>query len=613
MKKVHILPPDIISKIAAGEVIDRPASVVKELMENAIDAKSDSIELTLQQAGKQSIHIKDTGTGIAREDIADIFHRHATSKIATIDDLFNIHSLGFRGEALYSIAAIADIIVRSRTKEQDEGWEIHMRGGKQINLRPTPLNVGAEIEIQELFFNTPARRKFLKSNIAELNQILNVFIPYCLLYPRTRFFLKNQDKILIDLKPQEDYRERMTAVLNLNAGHLLECRHDFPDQNLSLNMILGDINIVRHRRDMQFIFINNRPVQSKNISYHMNNIYRLILPPDNFPCFALFVDLPAEDVDVNIHPAKREVKIKDENKLCSLLRHLCENTLMSAGKPKQAQAATEFSSTQNNDFFKPADPRVINRALAQTDQKEHTDTIIPSPFKWQDASPSSGEPRQETARRQPTEKYSFPQSDPARVDKTLFAQKNDSLKERLTRARFIGSFMNKFLFFDAGKVLLVVDQHAAQERVTFEMLIQQMENSRIEVQRLLSPYLVALEPRELTTWEEAKNILEEMGFESTQFDDQTIAVHTYPVLIKDVERAVRDILSGGNAARCDHESLARRACRASVMAGDKMDARQAAFQREALIKCRDPFTCPHGRPTVVEMSEGFLDKQFLRA
>ncbi|MCK5179061.1 MAG: hypothetical protein KAR32_05970, partial [Candidatus Omnitrophica bacterium] len=190
---------------------------------------------------------------------------------------------------------------------------------------------------------------------------------------------------------------------------------------------------------------------------------------------------------------------------------------------------------------------------------------------------------------------------------------NDSLKERLTRARFIGSFMNKFLFFDAGKVLLVVDQHAAQERVTFEMLIQQMENSRIEVQRLLSPYLVALEPRELTTWEEAENILEEIGFESTQFDDQTIAVHTYPVLIKDVERAVRDILSGGNAARCDHESLARRACRASVMAGDKMDARQAAFQREALIKCRDPFTCPHGRPTVVEMSEGFLDKQFLRA
>jgi DNA mismatch repair protein MutL len=166
--------------------------------------------------------------------------------------------------------------------------------------------------------------------------------------------------------------------------------------------------------------------------------------------------------------------------------------------------------------------------------------------------------------------------------------------------------------FDAGTILLVVDQHAAQERITFEMMIQQMENSRVEVQRLLSPYLVTLAPQELTSWEEAKDVLGEIGFESTLFDDQTIAVQTYPVLIKDVERAVRDILSGGDVARCDHESLARRACRASVMAGEKLGAKQAAFQREELIKCRDPFTCPHGRPTVVEMSESFLDKQFLR-
>ena len=189
MKKVHILPPEIISKIAAGEVIERPASVVKELIENALDAGTKTIELHLLQAGKTLIRIKDTGVGIDHDDIETIFHRHSTSKIEKADDLFNIHSLGFRGEALYSISSIADVTLRSKTKDQDTGWEIHIRGGERLILRPVSMQTGTEVEIKELFFNTPARRKFLKSNLTEMNHILNIVIPYTLLYPQRRFLL----------------------------------------------------------------------------------------------------------------------------------------------------------------------------------------------------------------------------------------------------------------------------------------------------------------------------------------------------------------------------------------------------------------------------------------
>jgi len=596
MANVHILAPDIISKIAAGEVIDRPASVIKELVENAFDAGTPSLSLQLKQAGKISIHIKDTGSGIASDDMEKIFVRHSTSKIKTADDLFNIHSLGFRGEALYSIAAVADVILRSKTPEQAEGWEIHVRGGKTIALKPVSLPGGTELEIKELFFNTPARRKFLKSNVSEMNHILNTVIPYALLYPHVRFHLESDDKVILDLRPQEKTAARIAEVLNLNSENILEVKQQFPDKDLSVRMVLGDINIIRSRRDMQFIFINNRPVESKNISYHMNDIYRLILPPRNYPFFALFIDLPPENIDVNIHPTKREVKIKDEQGLCSLLRRMCENALMAAGRPKEVadrKAETPVDAT-------------IARALL----RNHGQELPPLP----EATGLSENDEEDTGPAVPTEQYSFPEESHTFpfAGEDLLSQAHENLQNKFIKARYIGPFIDKFLLFEAGRSLLIVDQHAAQERITFEHFISQMQESRVEVQHLLSPYLLKLTRQEVIAWEEAKGMLETIGFSTTQFDDETIAIHTHPLLIKQPDRAVRDILAGETAVRIDHETIARRACRASIMAGDRLSPEQADYQRQQLIKCRDPFTCPHGRPTIIEMKEDFLDKQFLR-
>ncbi|MCK5013319.1 MAG: DNA mismatch repair endonuclease MutL [Candidatus Omnitrophica bacterium] len=610
MKKVHILKPEIISKIAAGEVIERPASVIKELLENSLDAQADTIEAEIKEAGKTLIKIKDNGHGIGQDDLKTIFTRHATSKIENIDDLYSIRSLGFRGEALYSIAAIAHVTVHSKTEEQETGWGIHLRGGEDFHNRPCSFNGhGTEIEVKELFFNTPARKKFLKSNTAEVHQILNIFIPYTLLRSQTRFSLISGHKPLLKVAPALDRVSRMADVLNLNKEHLLGVARNFPERDISIHLVLGDINIKRARRDMQFIFVNDRPVQNKSMSFHMNQVYRLIMPPELYPCFALYINVPAENLDVNIHPTKREVKIKNEQDICSILRVLCEQALMTSGHTKQVarHMTSSFAKASEDRQETSSVQKTIDQALKGAHSSEVTfDSDVPTGT--QEVTADAGDyayPRRASLSGEKQGSF-IPEND-------LFAAKQENLQSRLAAARYIGGFMNKFLLFEIDQSILVVDQHAAAERITYEQLIQQMEKGTLEVQHLLSPVLIKLTPQEILIWEEAKDKLDALGLSVTQWDEETIAIHTHPLFLKDIEKTTRNLLAGENIAKCDHDTMARRACRSSVMAGDKLSPEQAKHVRAQLIKCLDPFTCPHGRPTVIEINQDFLDKQFLRA
>lgn len=620
MSKVQILAPEIISKIAAGEVIERPASVIKELMENSIDAQAQAIEIDIKDAGKALIHIKDSGNGIEHADLEKIFFRHATSKIKSIDDLDRIQSLGFRGEALYSIGAISDCLLRSKTQEQDSGWELHIRGGKKINLRPVSMNNGTELEIKELFFNTPARKKFLKTNSTELNQILNVFIPYTLLYPKIRFRLTHQDKTLVDLSPLEDLRNRIAQSLNLEEKHLLDISQDFPQDQISIRMILGDINIQRARKDLQYIFVNDRPVQNRSISFHLNQIYRLLFPTDIAPFFSIYIHLPPEDIDANIHPTKREIKIRDEQHLCSLIRVMCEKTLMKQGKPKQVELPdgpeieTSFSSEASPQPAHSTDRSSFKQRSASSPSGKTFVKEFPSDSQSANAIPVP-EPFQESPFA--SQHYAFQNQEllESTIAENLYTPNStspNSLTAKLANARYVGSFLKKYLFLESGASLLVIDQHAAQERIMFEKFKNQLDAGKIEVQHLLSPILLKLTPQELLNWEESKPKLDEIGLESTLWDKETVAVHSYPNLLKNPETAARALLEGETIRHCDHATIARRACRASIMAGDAMDLSQVEYQRQQLLNCQDPFTCPHGRPTVIEMSENFLNKQFLR-
>ncbi len=579
MSKVHILSADLISKIAAGEVVERPASALKELLENSLDAGATDIRLDLEDAGKKFLGVRDNGSGIERDDLEKIFLRHSTSKIQSIDDLYNIQSLGFRGEALYSIAAVSDVTLRSRPAHEEMGMQIHVRAGESLDLRPVAMSPGTEIEVRELFFNTPARRKFLKSNITEARVALNTVIPYALLDPQRRVQLTHQKKTLLELIPDEDRKSRIAHTLNLNEKFLLEVQHDLPESKISMAMILGDINIKRARRDLQFMFINGRPVQSRSLNFHINQIYQLIFPPNSYPFFCLFIQMPPQEVDVNVHPTKREVKLREEAALCSLVRYLTEKTLMSQGQPKQVSVSGMSIHRSGSELS------------WQEEQKK-----IDGDFLQRNLTNSLGK-RKET------------------WEGSLFGdslRRAKNLKEKLEQAHFLGQFLKKFLLFESGSHLLVIDQHAAQERITFELLKKQYESGHLEVQPFLTPLLVGLTPAEMLAFEEACPALEAGGLTCTQFDPCTVAVHSSPPLLTNPELALRQFLDDGKFERFDHTVLARQACRSSIMAGNPLQKEQAQYQQRQLLHCQDPFTCPHGRPTVIEITENFLDRQFLR-
>ncbi len=596
---VKILSSDVIAKIAAGEVVERPASVVKELVENSIDAGANSIEVHLKDAGKELIHIKDDGCGIAKGDMDQIFQRHATSKLQSIEDLQKLSSMGFRGEALYSLAAVSDIILRSKTSAKGgpasgwkDGWEIHLQASKRLELKPAALSSqGTEIKITQLFFNTPARRKFLKNNASEMQQIINVFLPYTLLYPAKRFLLSHAGKILIDLTPSTSAIDRMSHALNLANKDLFEASQEFAELNATVRMLVSSINVQRPRRDLQFIFVNNRPVENKNLSFNMNDVYRLILPPGVYPAFVLDIQIDPSEVDANIHPTKREVRLRQESRLISFVRHMTEYTLLQQGQAKsiegigpQETGATFINKAQSNflkdepaSLFSTSSPAIsqnpgfLKSAIGRSFETSH----------WKTASED-------------------------------FFKSEDNLRSKFTKARFIGSFISKYLLFESEQSLFLVDQHAAQERIMFEKFDNQIKQGKIEVQPLLTPVLLKMNASEKIAWENSQENLKDVGIETSLFDEDTLAIQTQPVLLKNIENSVRMLLSGDSVARCDRTTIARRACKASIVTGDKMDISQADYQRKQLLACHDPFTCPHGRPTVVEIKESFLDKQFLR-
>lgn len=587
---VKILSPEVIAKIAAGEVVERPASVVKELVENSIDAGANSVEIHLKDAGKELIHIKDDGCGIAKEDLEKLFQRHATSKLQTMDDLEKLSSMGFRGEALYSVAAVSDIVLRTKVKSKD-GWEIHLQGSKRLELKPTALSeAGTEIKITQLFFNTPARRKFLKSTTAEMQQIFHVFFPYTLLYPQKRFSLTHAGKSMIDVRPASSSIDRMADALNLESKDLIEASQDFIDINAKVRMLLSNINVQRPRRDLQFIFVNNRPVDSKNLSFNINDIYRLILPPGVYPAFVLDIQIDPSEVDVNIHPTKREVRIRQESRLISFVRHMTEYTLLQQG---QAKALTSL----------PISPSWISETVPSQSVSSPEQIVFDPTGQQTSFSPSS---------------YSTPSGRNFETShwqgvttEDLFKATNN-LQNKFSHARYVGQFINKYLLFEVEHSLFLVDQHAAQERIMFEKFQNQIEQGNLEIQPLLTPILLKLSASEKIAWEESQEKLKEVGIETSLFDEDTLAIQTQPVLLKNIDVTVRALLAGDDIARCDRATIARRACKASIVTGDKLDSSQADYQRKQLLACHDPFTCPHGRPTVIELKESFLDRQFLR-
>jgi DNA mismatch repair protein MutL len=568
MGKIKILPPEIIAKIAAGEVVERPASVVKELVENALDAGSAEIKVELQGGGRKLIRVTDDGEGMTPEDADLALQRHSTSKIEREEDLFAIRTFGFRGEALSSVAAVSKMRMVTRKDGQLCGVELKIEGGAFQGSVEVGCPPGTLIEVRDLFFNIPARLKFLKSQGTELGHIGEVMAKIALANERTRFQIFHEGKLLANYPTREDSSSRLGEALGKEAGEKL---HFFRSRNeeIEISGFAGEPGLQRANARGIYLFVNRRPVRDRLLTHAVMEAYRNLIPKDQYPVAILFVQLPPSAVDVNVHPSKWEVKFVDSERVHRSVILGLRGVLEEARWLKEGQA----------------------------------------PFK---------ELREAPGAYHPTEL-----GPPGLLKHKDFLDLEGSLKnwEPDTRPPFLGQIDKTYLLFESSDGLTLVDQHAAHERILFERLAEDFSRGSIPKQTLLFPEVIELPLKEAKIIEEHLPELEKLGFEVEPSGDRTFWIKSVPEVlapqdpIQTLKEMIGQISSWGKDAglpRSFDSLLQMLACRGAVQASQKMNREEAAALLADLQTCTLPSHCPHGRPTLLKITLSDLEKMFGR-
>ncbi|GAB4422096.1 MAG: DNA mismatch repair endonuclease MutL [Anaerolineales bacterium] len=575
---IRLLAPEVASQIAAGEVIERPASVVKELVENSLDAAAASVSVTIQEAGRTLIEVADDGSGIPAEQIALAVSRHATSKLATAKDLFSISTLGFRGEALASIGSVSRMTITSRTADSESGARIRVEAGASGEVRQVGAPVGTVVRVENLFFNVPARLKFLKTDLTERRAIDTLMTRYALAYPHVRFKLVNDKKAALQTAGDGDRRAILATLYGVDvARQLLEVMVE--EDGLKLTGFISPTSLTRsNRREMTF-FINGRWVQSVPLNAALMQAYHTMLMVGRYPLAVLFLEMPPDAVDVNVHPAKAEVRFRAQDKIFSFVQRSARKALLAYAPVPSVRPTTLWGS-------RPA-------------QERRSDL---SGLDWTMAGEvESGKLRVE----QETSSVNADRQ-PATFDLPLL--------------RLIGQVGTTYLVAEGPDGLYLIDQHAAHERVLFEKLMAQRETGNIPSQALLEPVSVTFPPESASLLEEQLDALKKFGFEVSEFGPNTFQVRAMPVLFagSDAESALRALVEDFEEDETPLQEelearIAGRVCkRLAVKAGQALSVDEQKALLSELERCDSPRTCPHGRPTMIHLSVDVLERQFGR-
>ncbi|MCL4562203.1 MAG: DNA mismatch repair endonuclease MutL [Chloroflexi bacterium] len=572
---IQILPDEVASQIAAGEVIERPASVVKELVENALDAGARQITIYVEGAGKHLVEVADDGVGIPSEELKLAVARHATSKLASAHDLFEIKTLGFRGEALASIGSVSRMTLISRQVDEPVGARLVVEAGKVSLTEPAGAPVGTAIRVEDLFFNVPARLKFLKQDITERQQIDALVTRYALAYPQVRFQLTQDGKHTLQTSGNGDRRQVLAALYGVDvAKQMLEVLAE--EENLRLTGFISPLMLTRSNRKEITLFINGRWVQDISLTTALLQAYHTLLMVGRYPMAAIFLELPPGEVDVNVHPAKAEVRFRSPDRI--------------------------FSGVQ----------RAVRRALLAY-------TPIPqivSPATWSMRAPAGQiDPAWEMAA---GDRVAAP--DPAGDALSGAHQDQPSFTGgTLPLLRLVGQVGATYLVAEGPDGLYLIDQHAAHERVLFEKMMAQRSLS-IPAQSLLEPAVVQISPSGARLLENQLSILNSLGFHVESFGQNTFLVRAIPALLMGADPAsalrvlVEDFEEDESPLQAEIEArLIARVCkRAAVKAGQALSAEEQEALVRNLEACQSPRTCPHGRPTMIHLSVDLLERQFGR-
>lgn len=585
MSSIRRLSDDVVRHIAAGEVIERPSSVLKELVENSLDAGASKIQVDVLGAGKKLLRVADDGAGLPPEDCRLAFERHATSKIASLQDLQRLATFGFRGEALFSIAAVSRTALTSCSGRK--GWTVEIEGGRLAAEHEAAPVRGTVIEVRDLFFNTPARLKFLKSDVSERGHLTRVLEEAALANPDVSFSLKTEGRASLRLEPgagrevPDRTAERVAAVLGdgLREG-LLRIQDSFGVRGRLL-AFLAPLEALSPSRNLQFFFVNRRPISSRVLQQALYRAYEPHRSRGRHPVAVVYIELPPDAFDVNVHPAKRELRFREDRSVFEALAGACSGALLrSKGIPTLDKGFPAFPGVRESviPYGPPAAP-----ALPELD-----------------LSPAPG-PSAASARTRITPPPHAPR---------WFAPP----------FRFLGQVESSYLVFDAAGGLLVVDQHAAQERILFEKYAAELEEGKVRSQKLLLPLSLDIPASQLLAVLSRAQRLRRAGFEVEAFGKTTLQVIAAPALfhsaadLRDMIHGVLDhLLSEGSAAAdVQRHALATFACKAAVKAHDPLGPPEALRLLEDLKDCRDGTCCPHGRPSMISLNRDELARRFKR-
>jgi DNA mismatch repair protein MutL len=581
MPKIQRLPADLTNQIAAGEVVERPASVIKELVENSIDAGARRLTIVVELGGKKLIRVDDDGEGMEPEDARLAIERHATSKIRRADDLAAIATLGFRGEALPAIASVSHFVLRTRARGQNAGTEIKVNGGAVASVTEAGMPEGTSIEVADLFYNLPARRKFLKSDGAESAQVSRVVTQLALCYPEVGFTLASAGRKVLQCPPVTSLRERLYQLYG-DRSDLIEVRRDSGDVKL-----LGYIAALAEQgptRGPQHLFVNRRIVKDRTVAHAVIDAYSQASIKERSPEMHLFIEMPLDAVDVNVHPTKAEVRFRDQSYIHELVRRTLGDALGRGPAPELQLEAPRGLAPQ---------PSTLPLPHAYT-------SIYPSRWSTAPATTPSASPVQERP----------------------IAPVDVGASEPLIRPLIpLGQFRDTFIVAVDDEGIAIIDQHVAHERVLFERITDRLTSGRLESQRLLEPMILELPPGSRHSLTSHAAELERLGFEIEEFGGDTVRVSAFPALLRREEcptalRALaEDLETAGNTATVDEaikKIAATMACHAAVKANDPLTPEKMAHILDELRRTSYSTICPHGRPVMLRLTRREVEKNFQR-
>ncbi len=608
---IQVLPPNVAAQIAAGEVVERPASVVKELVENAIDAGTTQISVSIEQGGTRSIRVQDNGSGIPANQVETAFSRHATSKLRTADDLRNIATLGFRGEALPSIAAVSVLTCVTCTADADAATRYGIRYGvPEDQPRPTGAAVGTNISVENLFGNQPARLKFLRTKPTEAAHVQRVVARYAMAYPQVRFAYANDGNETFRTNGTGKLQETILSIMGHDvASKMLPVMLDTDDVNVS--GYVGNTDLHRSNRNDISVIVNGRWVQDSNLSYAIEQGYSNSLPMGRRPIAVLHLVVPAETVDVNAHPTKQEVRFRHESKIFAAIQRAVREALSAHGAIHQT-AGRPFRPVGQRNYGRPvpANARFDQEPSIRHLADEQNQRTRPTPSRGA-SNPPEGRP--ESERRSPR----LP-DDPL-VTADLQAGRN--LRDTIPELRLIGQAQRTFILADSPDGLYVLDQHAAHERIIFDRVFRQRTGQPADAQKLMLPERATLDEFQHETLVRHLELIEQQGFSLRNPGDLTWQITAVPLPLTaphcpGPEHALQRLLDEFAAEQIvsspQQAVAATIACHSATRAGDVLSVDEMQAIIDQLAETPEPHRCPHGRPTIVQISTLRLEQEFRR-